>query len=240
VSKRRAHCFPSDEAWRHLWDCVQQGHFTALRELLSGAWDHELSDASRRALAGRPGDRRSRRAWSTKIWPCSISDACRCFSLSQALAWPERYRGALVIARARLTGRRVCCTRPGSSVTPTDVAGGHRLGHSGPRPPFGSRSLRVRPRFYNLDVATGQKVLALLDGDPFIDAGEAGGVVLARFDGLRGQRRLARGLGAGPLQPQRHPLLLNLDVSLADFFRDQGVGVRAWPPLPRRTPLSRS
>src|SRR5439155_24683069 len=33
---------PSAEAWIELWGCVHAGHFTALRELVSGAWDREL------------------------------------------------------------------------------------------------------------------------------------------------------------------------------------------------------
>src|SRR4051812_44066627 len=32
----------SDDPWKRLWACVQEGRFTALRELLSGAWDADL------------------------------------------------------------------------------------------------------------------------------------------------------------------------------------------------------
>src|SRR5207249_3126629 len=40
------------------------------------------------------------------------------------------------------------------------------------------------PRWVNLDVPTGQRVLAVIDGDPFLDAGDPV-VLLARFDGVR-------------------------------------------------------
>jgi hypothetical protein len=48
----------------------------------------------------------------------------------------------------------------------------------------GARERLTEQRWVNLDVPTGQRVLALIDGDPFLDAGDPV-VVLARFEGLR-------------------------------------------------------
>jgi hypothetical protein len=168
---------PANEAWQRLWACVNQGHFTALRELTSGAWDHELKsrpDAPLlilRVIAARGGvvDDDLARLHERRV---------PLFSLSQALAQPGLYRGALVIARARLS--------------PHGVLDETRVVSRSADAPFGTTTLIRTPygpetparRWYNLDVPTGQHALAILDGDPFVDAGHPL-IVLARFDGLR-------------------------------------------------------
>jgi hypothetical protein len=148
----------SDDPWRRLWDCVNQGHFTALSALLSGAWDRDLQtrpDAPLlvlRVIATRGGqvDADLVRLHERRV---------PLFSLSQALARPALYRGALLIVRARLSSQGV--------LDEIRLVG---------------RSADV-PRWYNLDVPTGQRVLAVVN-DPFLDGGDPV-VVLARFDGLR-------------------------------------------------------
>src|SRR5258706_12044521 len=92
----------ANEAWRQLRGCVDRGRFTALRNLLSGAWDHELQtrrDAPEllaRVIAMRGGDvEADLRLLHERYVPL--------FSLAQALAQPERFRGTLVIVRARVS-----------------------------------------------------------------------------------------------------------------------------------------
>jgi len=168
------------DPWTRLWECVQRGRFTALRELLSGAWDHDLrtrSDAPRlllRVIAERGGlvDEDLQRLHELQV---------PIFSLSQALARPRLYRGALVIVRAKLSYHGVLEeTRVVSRTTEAQVGLA-----SVARGPWGVARERVTdPRWVNLDVPTGQRVLALIDSDPFLDAGDPV-VILARFEGLR-------------------------------------------------------
>src|SRR4051812_2026604 len=97
---------PSPAAWQDLWACVNSGHFTALRQLLSGAWDRDLQtrpDAPLlvlRVIAARGGnvDGDLRLLHDRRV---------PLFSLSQALARPELYRGAFVIVRATLSPQGV-------------------------------------------------------------------------------------------------------------------------------------
>ena len=168
---------PSQDAWRSVWGCVQDGHFTALRAVLSGAWDRDLqtrADAPlliARVIAERGGDVDD---------DLSLLHERRVplFSLSQALARPEKFRGALLIMRARLSPQGVLNEMHlvGQS---TDVQLGLTYARQGW--PGDSRRFVTGRRSYNYDVMTGQRVL---DKDPFIDARDSV-VVLARFDGLR-------------------------------------------------------
>ena len=148
-----------DEAWRALWRCVAGGRFTALRELLDDAWDHELRTRVdggvllARVIAERGGDvERDLRLVHERRLPV--------FSLAQVLARPE-LRGALVIVRARVSARGL--------LDETRLAG---------------QTWQPRWRELNVDVATGARVLAAADGDPFLDADEPE-VLLGRFDGAR-------------------------------------------------------
>jgi hypothetical protein len=171
---------PANEAWQRLWACVNQGHFTALRELTSGAWDHELRsrpDAPMlilHVIAARGGvvDEDLARLHQRRV---------PLFSLSQAMAQPGLYRGALVIARARLSPHGVLDETRVVSRSADAPLGTTTLIQT----PYGPESHELRARrWYNLDVPTGQRALAVLDGDPFLDAGPPM-IVLARFDGLR-------------------------------------------------------
>jgi hypothetical protein len=147
---------PSDDAWKRLWSCVQAGHFTELRELLTGAWDRDLRtrpDAPLLILyviAQRGGavDEDLPRLHQRRV---------PLFSLSQAIARPALYQGALIIVRARLA-------EPGM-LDEMRVVG---------------RATEAR---IGLDSPTGQRMVAAL-GDPFIEEDDSV-VLLARFDGLR-------------------------------------------------------
>ena len=163
---------------------MQAGHFTALRQVLSGAWDRELqtrADAPllvARVIAERGGD---------VDGDLALVHGRRVplFSLSQALAQPERFRGALVIVRARVSLHGVLSeTRLVGRTQEIQIGPVERTVRWAP-PPYNedTRFFRTRPRATNFDVATGQRVLAVTD-DPFLDEGETQ-VVLARFDGLR-------------------------------------------------------
>jgi hypothetical protein len=173
-----------EQAWRMLWGCVQTGHFTALRQVLSGAWDRQLqtrADAPllvARVIADRGGD---------VDGDLALVHGRRVplFSLSQALAQPERFRGALVIVRARVSLHGVLSeTRLVGQLQEIQLGPAERTVRRAP-PPYNedTRFFRTRPRGSNLDVVTGQRVLAVTD-DPFLDEGETQ-VVLGRFDGLR-------------------------------------------------------
>jgi hypothetical protein len=174
-----------DEAWRQLWGCVLQGHFTALRNLLGGAWDRELQtrpDAPflvARVIAERGGDvDGDLRLVHDRRVPL--------FALSQALARPDQLRGALVIVRARVSPRGVLDeTRLVSQTWDVPLGPSERVITRAPAP-FSSDTRRVitSRRGYNLDVATGARVMALVERDPFLDEDDAQ-VVLARFEGLR-------------------------------------------------------
>ncbi len=173
-----------DQAWRQLWACVQEGHFTALRGVLSGAWDTQLrtrSDAPllvARIIAERGGDvDNDLKLLHERRVPL--------FGLAQALARPELYRGALVILRARISPHGILDERRLVSHFPEVQLGATDRVITQAAPPWSSdtRHFVTRRRAYNLDIATGQRVLALID-DPFIDADDTV-VVLGRFDGLR-------------------------------------------------------
>jgi hypothetical protein len=172
-----------DRAWSELRRCVDAGHFTALRPLLSGAWDRELQtrrDAPEllaRVVAMRGGDvERDVRLLHERRIPL--------FSLSQALARPSLYRGALVIVRAQLS--------PSGLLDETRLVGSTREVERAPSQRWlvregdfssESRSRVVTMQSSNLDVRTGQR--AMLPADyPFVDPDDVV-VVLARFDGLR-------------------------------------------------------
>jgi hypothetical protein len=150
-----------DDGWSRLWRCVARGRFTALRNVLDGAWDHELQtrpDAPwlvARMIAERGGD---------------VDDDLRLvherrvpmFALSQVLARPDLYRHAIVIVRARLA--------PSGLLSETKL-----VSQMWDVPWWGA---------HNLDVATGTRAIGLVERDPFVD-GEEPVVVLGRFDGLR-------------------------------------------------------
>ena len=174
-----------DDAWRELWRCVASGRFTALRPLLADAWDHELRtrrDAPlllARVIASRGGNVES---------DLQLLHARRLalFTLSQALARPDLYRGALVIVRARLSNHGILDeTRIVSQSWDVPVSPTERLTTQAAAP-FASSTQRLYTtrRDYNLDVETGTRVMAAIDGDPFIDADDPL-VVLGRFEGLR-------------------------------------------------------
>jgi hypothetical protein len=174
-----------DEAWRGLWDCVLKGRFTALRPLLRDGWDHELktrADAPllmARVIAERGGDVETDLSMIHEL-------RVPLFSLSQALARPDLYRGALVIVRARLSSRGVLSeTRLVSQSWDLPVGATERV-VTRAAAPFASDTRRfyTSRRSYNLDVATGARALAAVAQDPFIDDEESL-VVLGRFEGLR-------------------------------------------------------
>jgi hypothetical protein len=171
-----------DQAWRALWSCVCDGHFTALRNLTDGAWDHELQtrhDAPllvARVIAQRGGDVES----DLRL----IHDhRVPLFGLHQALARPEQLRGAIVILRGKVS--------PGGVLDETRLVGLAWDQPLGPSEltlvsgawPYDSRRLYTQRRGYNLDIATGTRTLAQLN-DPFLDADDSV-VVLGRFEGLR-------------------------------------------------------
>lgn len=164
---------PSPAAWQDLWICVQSGHFTALRELLSGAWDRDLKtrpDAPLllvRVIAARGGnvDGDLKLLHDRRV---------PLFSLSQALARPDLYKGAFLIVRATLSSHGVLEEKrlvgqtvdvPQMMMMPNRFVG------------YG-----VQKKSRNLDVASGTRVLA--SGDLFLDENDPQ-IMLARFDGLR-------------------------------------------------------
>jgi hypothetical protein len=171
-----------DQAWRALWACVCDGHFTALRNLTDGAWDHELQtrhDAPllvARVIAQRGGDVES----DLRI----IHDRrVPLFGLHQALARPDQLRGAIVILRGKVSAGGVLdetrligqsWDQPLGPIDHTVVQGTW---------PYDMRRSWIQRRGYNLDVATGTRTLAQL-ADPFLDADDTV-VVLGRFEGLR-------------------------------------------------------
>jgi hypothetical protein len=174
-----------DEAWRALSECVARGRFTALRPLLGGGWDRDLQtrpDAPgliTRIIAARGGD---------------VDDDLQLlhdhripiFTLHQALARPELYRGALVVVRARLSSHGVIDElRLVSQTREVQVAATDRVitRATGPYVTQSRRTMTV-PRSHNLDVPTGNRAFATVPLDPFVDADEPL-VVLARFDGMR-------------------------------------------------------
>jgi hypothetical protein len=164
-----------DEAWRALWRCVAAGRFTALRPLLEDAWGHELRtrrDAPlllTRVIAERGGN---------------VEEDLRLlherrlllFGLSQAMARPEMFRGALVICRARLSEHGVIDeTRLVSQPWDVPLSPVERITTQA-TPPFASKMRRdyVMSRYHNLDVATGTRAIASIDVDPFIVSAECG------------------------------------------------------------------
>jgi hypothetical protein len=160
---------PAEAAWQELWGCVSSGHFTALRELLSGAWDRDLQtrpDAPLlvvRVIAARGGNVDSDLAL--------LHDRrVPLFSLSQALARPDLYKGAFVIVRATVSTHGVLEEKRLVGQTSDVPMVNPHVGYY------------VQKRNRNFDVASGQRVLAR--GDLFLDDGDPQ-VVLARFDGLR-------------------------------------------------------
>jgi hypothetical protein len=171
-----------DQAWRALWACVCDGHFTALRNLVDGAWDRQLQtrhDAPllvARVIAERGGDvDGDLRLIHDRRVPL--------FGLHQALARPEMLRGAIVILRGKLS--------PGGVLDETRLISQSWDQPLGPtertiiRAAFSSdmRRLYTERRGYNLDIATGTRTLAQVN-DPFLDADDSV-VVLGRFEGLR-------------------------------------------------------
>jgi hypothetical protein len=174
----------ADEAWRRLRACVDAGRFTALQSLLSGAWDHELQtrrDAPElvtRIIAMRGG---------------AVDDDLRLlherriplFSLAQALAQPDLYRGALVILRARVSPSGLLDElRLASSVTEVELGPAQRLATRQPGGPWESTAARVRRRAFNVEVSSGRRALVANLPLPFVDPDD-GVVLLARFEGLR-------------------------------------------------------
>ncbi|HZS36964.1 MAG TPA: hypothetical protein VFF06_09060 [Polyangia bacterium] len=172
-----------DRAWSELRRCVDAGHFTALRVLLSGAWDRELqtrSDAPEllaRVVAMRGGD-------VDRDVPLLHERRIPLFSLSQVLARPEQFRGTLVIVRARLT--------PAGLLDETRLVGSTREVELAPTERWVTRAAGQRSesraqiftrQSMNLDVSTGHRAL-LPVSYPFVDPDDVV-VVLARFDGLR-------------------------------------------------------
>jgi hypothetical protein len=174
-----------DDAWRELWRCVASGRFTALRPLLTDAWDHELRtrrDAPTllaRVIASRGGNVEG---------DLHLLHARRLslFTLSQALARPDMYRGALVILRGRVSAHGIVDeTRIVSQPWDVPVSPTQRVVTQA-SVPFASdiQRLYTSRRDFNLDIETGVRVMASIDGDPFIDADDVI-VVVARFEGMR-------------------------------------------------------
>jgi hypothetical protein len=174
-----------DRAWYELWQCVAAGRFTALRPLLDNAWDHELRtrrDAPlllTRVIAARGGNiEEDLQLLHDRRLPL--------FGLSQVMARPELFRGALVIFRARVSEHGVVDeTRLVSQPWDVPLSPAERITTQAPSP-FAARTRRdyVTSRYHNLDVATGTRALAAIEADRFIDAEEAL-VVLGRFEGTR-------------------------------------------------------
>jgi hypothetical protein len=176
-----------ENGWRALAGCVANGRFTALRALLRGDWDHDLqtrSDAPlliARIIAERGGN-------VDDDLPLLHEHRVPLFSLRQALARPELYQGALVIVRARLSSHGVVDeTRLVSQMRNVQVGLTDRV-VTRAAAPYGmdSRHVRTVPRAYNLDIPTGNRMLAAMPPDPFVDEGDSL-VLLARFDGLRAE-----------------------------------------------------
>jgi hypothetical protein len=147
----------SPDPWRSLWECVNQGRFTALSELLSGAWDRDLQsrpDAPLlvlRVIAARGGQ-------VDEDLALLHERRIPLFSLSQVLARPTLYSGALLIVRAQMSSEGV--------LDETRARGTH-----------------IVPRRHSVEMPTGRRVLATME-DPFLDIDDTV-LVLARFDGLR-------------------------------------------------------
>jgi hypothetical protein len=173
-----------ERAWALLKRCVALGRFTALRALLSGAWDRELStrgDAPEllaRVVAMRGGDVDADvRLLHDRRVPL--------FSLAQALARPELFRGALVLVRARVDPSGLLDeVRLVGSVRELELEPEERVTAREPAAPaFVERRQVIVRRAENFDVRTGRR--ALLPADyPFVDPDDVV-VLLARFDGLR-------------------------------------------------------
>jgi hypothetical protein len=172
-----------EAAWRQLWSCVEEGRFTALRPLLSGAWDDELrrrSDAPlllTRVIAERGGS-------VDEDLPLLHERHVPLFTLAQVLGQPEQRRGALVVVRARVAASGVLDElRLVGQVDEAPMGPAERVVTLGPWP-ADTRSTWLRRRSYNVDVPTGHRALARLGQDPFLDPDDSV-VILARFDGLR-------------------------------------------------------
>lgn len=197
-----------ERAWEWLHHCVDAGYFTSLRTLLAGAWDAELQarpDALpmlAHVVAMRGGNVGADLALlHEKRIPI--------FSLEQAMAQPEVYRGRLVLVRARFAAS----SSDGRSLKLVELAIGNqsrevevapilrdewkgrtnegwspRAGEPGDERQRGDRGERTRTvtvrRSYNVDLSTGRWAVGqLAQPDPFLDLGGTF-VLLARFDGL--------------------------------------------------------
>ena len=207
---RHLHDTDREAAWALIRACVARGHFTALRELLYGAWDDDSRlrpDAPAlltQIIAMRGGlvDGDVRLLHERRV---------PLFTLAEATARPDYFRGRFVVVRARVAPDR---SSPGVvrlaeqslhsdawdiDVTPTTQRQVRSYGRSpslpnmngtaeaGPGGDWNSASATRRhvtiKRPYNYESETGREAVAhLLVDDPFFDP-DGSFVVLARFDG---------------------------------------------------------
>ncbi|MET0403680.1 MAG: hypothetical protein ABW123_14810 [Cystobacter sp.] len=202
-----------DAAWAALRSCVERTHFTLLGAMLAEAWSEDLRvrpDAARliaRVVASRGG---------SVAGELSLLHEHRVpiFSLSDAIAQPDTYRGRYLLLRAQVADVRNDEDKPtvwlveqsvGSVerevVSPitrrqsTRVRSGSLGGEVGPlgRANVGGQLVTQEQeqtsvsvsRYDNYSDETGREALGRLQGaDPFFAPGKDF-VVLARFDGLR-------------------------------------------------------
>lgn len=146
------------EAWEWLKACVRAGRFIELRSLLDGEWDallrHQPDAPSLllRIVAERGGDvDRDLALLRERRIPL--------FTLAQALADPDLYRGRLVVARARVASRS-------------------------PRRIVLEPTVVVAARAVTFDVESGTRLVAhTTTPDPFLAPDDVI-VLLARFEAL--------------------------------------------------------
>jgi hypothetical protein len=203
-----------DAAWAALRSCVERTHFTLLGALLSDAWSEDLRvrpDAARliaRVVALRGG---------SVAGELSLLHEHRVpiFSLADAIAQPDTYRGRYLLLRAQVADVRSEEDRPtvwlveqsvGSvereqTVSPltrresTKVRSGSLGGDVGSfgRAHLGGQLVTQEreqtsltvPRYDNLSDETGREALGRLQSADPFFAPGKDFVVLARFDGLR-------------------------------------------------------
>ena len=188
-------------AWELIKACVARGGFTALRELLDGAWDDELQSRPEapelltRIIAMRGGGvNEDIRLLHSRRVPL--------FSLAEASASPDAYRGRLVVMLARVDnplskdGRLVWLTERALASRSSDVeiapatqtvsrASGTSTFAGNHQSTVDTMQVQKSRRYYNLETETGREALAHLDvADPFFDLDDTF-VVLARFDGVK-------------------------------------------------------
>jgi hypothetical protein len=167
------------EAWAWLKGCVRAGRFTELRSLLDGPWDAllrhhpEAPSLIARIVAERGGDVET---------DLQLLRARRIplFTVEQALADPDSYRGQLVLVRARVTAR----SRKRIELEPIVVVSGREPIVTRAGAGAGPEATLCRRPPPSFDVGTGARLVARTPSPERFLAPDDVIVALARFDAL--------------------------------------------------------